>query len=130
MVIVATNIEKATELLNTEDFARKVSECADQQAAIALFKENGVNITAEELANLGELLKAFTENDGELPDEVAEQVAGGFELSQLGSLLGAIGGLFSGLAKPITDIIKIFSGESPSGGSPSGESGEQKQAQS
>ena len=50
----------------------KVSACADQNAAIALFKENGADVTATDLANLGTLLKALNDNDGELPDEVAE----------------------------------------------------------
>lgn len=39
---MATNMEKAAELLQKEDFVVKVSEAADQNAAIAIFKENGV----------------------------------------------------------------------------------------
>ena len=108
---MATNLEKATELLTKEDFVAKVSACADQQADIALFKVNGAPVTAEELANLGALIKAFNDNDGELPDEVAEQVAGGsFDMSNLGKILGAVGDFLKALESPITTLISIFSG--------------------
>ena len=66
------NVEKAAELLKTADFVKKVSECADTNSAIALYKENGVDVTAEDLLALGTLLKAVEDNDGEIPDEVAE----------------------------------------------------------
>ena len=114
MILVATNLEKAAELLTKEDFVAKVSACADQQAAIALFKENGADVTAEDLANLGTLIKAVQDNDGELPDEVAEQVAGGaFDMSNLGKILGAIGDFMKALENPITTLVSLFSGETP-----------------
>lgn len=123
VVIVATNIEKAAELLKDQDFIVKVSKCADQNAAIALFKENGADVTAEDLAKFGTLFAALRDNDGELPDEVAEQVAGGaFDMKNLGALLGAVGDFIKAMATPIDALIKIFSGETPtpSGGSGSG----------
>lgn len=111
---MATNIEKVAELLKNEDFVNKVSEVADQNAAIALFKENGVTVTATDLANLGTLMKAFKDNDGEIPDEVAEQVAGGaFDMKNLGALLGAVGDFIKAMATPIDALIQIFSGETP-----------------
>lgn len=116
---MATNMEKAAELLKNEDFVVKVSEAADQNAAIALFKENGVTVTATELANLGTLLAALRDNDGELPNEVAEQVAGGaFDIKNLGSLLGAIGEFMKSLETPINKLIELFGGsDSSSSGS-------------
>lgn len=76
-----------------------------------------MDVTAEDLANLGTLLKAFNDNDGELPDEVAEQVAGvAFDISNLGKILGAIGDFMKALESPITTLISIFSGESNGGG--------------
>lgn len=125
---MATNIEKAAELLKNEDFINKVSEVADQNAAIALFKENGVTVTAEDLAKFGTLFAALRDNDGELPDEIAEQVAGGaFDMKNLGALLGAVGQFITAMAKPIDALIQIFSGETPtpSGG---GSGGDKKQA--
>lgn len=108
---MATNLEKATELLTKEDFVAKVSACADQQATIVLFKENCVDVTAEDLANLGALLKSFNDNDDEIPDEVAEQVAGGsFDMSNLGKILGAVGDFLKALESPITTLISILSG--------------------
>lgn len=110
-------MEKAAELLKNKDFVVKVSEAADQNAAIALFKENGVTVTATDLANLGTLLAALRDNDGELPGEVAEQVAGGaFDMKNLGSLLGAIGEFMKALENPINKLIEIFNGDSSSSG--------------
>lgn len=111
-------MEKAAELLQKEDFVIKVSEAADQNAAIAIFKENGVTVTAEELASLGTLLKALRDNDGELPDDVAEQVAGGsFDIKNLGSLLGAIGEFMKSLETPINKLLELFGGDDSSSGS-------------
>ena len=109
---MATNLEKAAELLQKEDFIIKVSEAADQNAAIAIFKENGVNVTAEDLAGLGKLFATLRDNDGELPDEFAEQVAGGaFDIKNLGTLLDAVGDFMKALATPINKLISIFGGD-------------------
>lgn len=73
-----TNMEKVIELLKNEDFVKKVAACGDQNDVIELFKNNGVAITSTELENIGKTLQAAEDNDGELPDELAEKVAGGF----------------------------------------------------
>ena len=112
--------------MKDKDFVEKVYQCADQNAALALFKENGVPVTAEELAGLGSLIKAFNDNDGELPDEVAEQVAGGgFDMNNLGKVIGAIGDFLKALENPINTLISIFGGDSSSGGGSGGSGGQQ-----
>ena len=59
--------------------------------------------------------------------EVAEQVAGGaFDMSNLGKILGAIGDFMKALESPITTLVSLFSGETPSSGG-SGD-GSKKQA--
>lgn len=109
---MTNNMEKAAELLQKEDFIRKVSECSSQAEVIALFKDNGASVTTEDLATFGTLFTALKDNDGELPDEIAEQVAGGaFDIKNLGNLLGAIGEFMKSLADPITKLIELFSGE-------------------
>lgn len=118
---MATNFEKAAELLKDQDFFVKVSECGDKDAAIALFAEKGVTVTADDLADLGALLQAFRDNDGEIPDEVAEQVAGGaFDVTKIGDLLGAFGTFLTSLQKPLNSLIKIFAGDDSSSGGSSG----------
>lgn len=116
---MATNFEKAAELLKDQDFFVKVSECGNKDAAIALFAEKGVTVTADELSDIGSLLKAFRDNDGEIPDEVAEQVAGGaMDITKIGDMLDAFGKFLSGLKEPLNSLIKIFTGDdSSSGGS-------------
>lgn len=105
-------MEKAAELLQKEDFVRKVAECSGQDEVIALFKENGATVTAKDLATFATLFTALKDNDGELPDEIAEQVAGGaFDIKNLGTMLEAIGEFMKSLANPITKLIELFSGE-------------------
>ena len=107
-----TNVDKAAKLFENQDFVLKLSECSDKDAMLALFKANGAEITLAELDQLGSLLKSFVDNDGELPDEIAEQVAGGkFEISKLGDLLGAFGDLLKGLGEPLGKIIGFFTGD-------------------
>ncbi len=104
-----TNVDKAAKLLENQDFVLKLSKCNDKDAMLALFKDNGAEITLDELNQFGSLLKAVVDNDGELPDEIAEQVAGGaFDITRIGELLGAFGKFLSGMAEPLNTIISIF----------------------
>lgn len=100
------NVEKAAELLKNEDFVRKISKCDDPAAAIALYKENGVDVTAEDLLALGTLLKAMEDNDGEIPDEVAEQVAGGaVSIGKVFEIIGGIGEFFKTIEEPLKKLL-------------------------
>lgn len=132
-----TNVEKALELLKNEDFVKKVVACGDQNAVIELFKNNGATLTISELENLGQIMQAAKDNDGELPDELAEKVAGGFDGNQLTAILSAFGSLLSGLAPAIGALIDAFTGKTTptsdggatQAGGDSSSQGEQKQEQ-
>lgn len=109
-----TNMEKAIELLKNEDFAKKVAACGDQNAALELFKNNGAAITSTELENIGKYLQAAKDSDGEIPDELAEKVAGGIDLA---NVLTTIGGIISALGPMIQQIINLFNPQTtPTGG--------------
>ena len=99
-----TNMEKALELLKNEDFAKKVAACGDQNAALELFKNNGAAITSTELENIGKSLQAAQDNDGELPDELAEKVAGG----GFGDILKTIGEVITALGPLVDKIMALF----------------------
>lgn len=112
MAINVENIEKVAELLQKENFVKKFAECDDTNAAIALFAQNGANVTAEDLKAIGTLLKAAQDNDGEIPDEIAEQVAGGVTFASVFTTsfkgIAALGNLFSSLEKPLMEVLKLF----------------------
>ena len=104
---------KAAELLAKEDFLKKFAQCDDPNAAIALFAQNGVTVTAEDLKALVTILKAAQDNDGEIPDEIAEQVAGG--AVDIGAIFnktfdtaGAINELLMSIKAPLARIFKAF----------------------
>lgn len=121
---MATGIEKAVDLLKNEDFVIKISECADQAAVIALFKENGADVTAEDLNGLGTLIEAAKDNDGEIPDELAEQVAGGAGgLAKVPDLMAVIGEFLTSMSGPLAKVLALFLSDTSSSSSSSSSSG-------
>ena len=112
-----TNLEKATKLLEKKEFVEKVVDSKDKAAVVELFKANGVELTDADYAAIGSILKTAAEkgDDGELPDELAEQVAGGgFDIKNLGTLLGALGGFLTAMEEPINKLMKLFTGDDTS----------------
>ena len=83
-----------------------VAACGDQNAALELFKNNGAAITSTELENIGKYLQAAKDSDGEIPDELAEKVAGGS--IDLANVLTTIGGIIAALGPMIQQIINLF----------------------
>ena len=108
MAINMENVEKATELLKDEDFLKKFIAFDDADAVIALYKENGATITAEELKTIGTLLKNCEDDDGEIPDELAEQVASGGAFDNITSTVDIIKELFEGLKVPLNRAFELF----------------------
>lgn len=65
--------QRFVELSGDDAFVKKFAECKTPEAALALFAEEGVDLTLEQLQSL---LKALTAA-GELEDDLLEDVAGG-----------------------------------------------------
>ena len=66
--------EKLKALLGSEEFMAKVSGCETRETLLALFAENGVDMTPEELKAF---LKKLDEPECELSDDELENIAGG-----------------------------------------------------
>ena len=97
----AEQMEKLGNLLGSEDFCKQFAACADNEAAAKLFADNGFAITAEQVEALMTQIKAIgqklVDNDGELPEEDLEMIAGGAAKKNEGALKGIMytsGGIF------------------------------------
>ena len=66
--------EKLNALLGSEEFMAKVSGCETRETLLALFAENGVEMTPEEFKAF---LKKLDEPECALSDDELENVAGG-----------------------------------------------------
>ena len=128
-----TNLEKATKLLENKEFVEKIAACKDQAAVMDLFKANGAELTDKEFATIGGIIKSAADDDGEIPDELAEQVAGG-GLDNFGDILKTIGGVIAALGPLVDQIMSLFTGKKSDSESTSGETTkpteEQKPAES
>ena len=65
-----TNQEKLNELLKNKDFTRKLYACKELEDLQAFLKENGVEMSDSDIAEIKKTL-------GELPDEKVSEVSGG-----------------------------------------------------
>lgn len=87
---------KIMELENDTEFTGKLMNCDSAEKVQALYKENGVELSIEQvndlLKSVGELILKLDQNDGELTDDELEQISGGW------SWLGALKGIGAGLA--------------------------------
>ena len=76
-------MQPATEQLikkmqDDKDFAEKILTCKENDEAIALAKEQGIDLTPENIVEVYETLQLASRiEEGELSEEELEQVAGG-----------------------------------------------------
>ncbi len=88
---MAEKKDRLTELLSDESFMKNLFSQETPEKAQAILKENGVDMPVEEVFVMGKTVLYMGEHDGELPDEFAEQVAGGaLDLNSLAQSLGAL----------------------------------------
>ena len=89
------NIEKMKAVFADEVFVKNLFELETAAEVQAALKEKGVELTEEEILGIRDLLGKV--ENGELSEELLEQVSGG-------SILAAIGGI-AAAALGIADII-------------------------
>ena len=115
----AEQMEKLGNLLSSEDFCKQFAACADNEAAAKLFADNGFAITAEQVEALMTQIKAIgqklVDNDGELPEEDLEMIAGGSSKELLKEVMVVSGMGFgasvgSAICPGIGTIIGFFVG--------------------
>lgn len=85
--------QKLQELLQDEEFSKKVIMATSIPEEVKLLKENGIDVSERELQACGDeamailLQDGYISEDGELSEEVLEQVSGGrsWKLAALGA---------------------------------------------
>lgn len=105
-------IAKTKELFESKEFTEKFSQVATVAEAQELFKSYGIEISAEEFQMIGEIAKGIKSGEleeGELPDDLAEKVAGG--AAGIGDYIKGFAAILYGFAGIIDQVMKLFKGE-------------------
>ena len=84
--------EKIKSLMSQQDFVDKMLACEEPEQVQALFAENDVELSLEEVKAIGQGLAAIAESDGELTEDDLESVAGGIAVS---TVIGLVSGVIS-----------------------------------
>ena len=97
--------QRIIELENDEAFTKKLMNCDSAEKVQALFKENGVDFSMEQvndlLKGIAELLIQLGNNDGELTEDELEQIAGGWNWR------GFISGVITGVALVVVSALAV-----------------------
>lgn len=101
---MAENADRLSELLADQEFLKKVFSQETPEKAQAILNENGVDMDVKDVYIMGKALLYMGEHDGELPDELTEQVAGGFDLLGIAKQLGALPYAVQGVVSMIGGI--------------------------
>lgn len=105
-------IAKTKELFEDKGFAEKFAKVESIAEAQELFKSYGLEISAEEFQAIGEIAKGIKIGEleeGELPDDLAEKVAGG--AAGVGDYIKGFAAILYGFAGIIDQVMKLFKGE-------------------
>lgn len=105
-------IAKTKELFEDKGFAEKFAKVESIAEAQELFKSYGLEISAEEFQAIGEIAKGIKSGEleeGELPDDLAEKVAGG--AAGVGDYIKGFAAILYGFAGIIDQVMKLFKGE-------------------
>lgn len=95
--------DRIKELLSDENYVKALLETGSYEAAAEKLKEDGVEVSVDELKNAVELITK--KQQGELDDEALEEVYGGVFIASLITLL-VIGGVFAGISVTLADAAK------------------------
>lgn len=93
--------EKIKALLESEGFIDKMLACEEPEQVQALFAENGIELSLEEVKAIGAGLESALNNEeGELDEDALEEVAGGVAVTAVISVTAALiaGGIKVGAA--------------------------------
>lgn len=107
----AEQMEKLGALLSDESFRTAFLSCADKQAAVQLFADHGLTLTAKEVELLVLQIKTIAQklldNNGELSEEDLEQINGGSWLEGVpAGIVGALaGGAMGSCVCPVVGTI-------------------------
>lgn len=93
--------EKIKELVEDQEFVKKLLSCEEPEQVQKLFADNGVEISLEDVKALGKALAAMAESDGELSEDDLEAVAGGSAWDTIRKILA-----IDILGRPVIDAWK------------------------
>ena len=95
---------KLHNLAQNEEFVKKVIRM-DQFAAAEAFRNEGVDVSSEELEEAAKLLNAMVQNGEELDEEKLTEISGGGKVADF--CLGFLGGLGIGVAAVWIGIVAV-----------------------
>ena len=98
--------EKMKNLVQDQEFIKKMLSCEEHEQVQKQFDDNGVEITLEEVKVLGKVLAGMAQSDGELSEDDLEGVAGGSVWDKFREMIELIG-----MGAPRTswdDIKRVF----------------------
>lgn len=82
-----TAIEKLDELKANPEFAEKIAAANSKSELVSVMKEYGIEITDVDAENILVNAKKIIDADGEIPDEMLDDVHGGIAMATLGAIL-------------------------------------------
>lgn len=88
--------EKVKELVADQGFVDKLLSCEEPEQVQALFAENGVELTLDDVKSIGQGLEKTLSSGEELSEDDLEAVAGGVAAVVVVGIIGAIASIFSG----------------------------------
>lgn len=91
--------EKLKTLLADKDFAETMLKQESEADVQAYLKENGVDLSMEDIAALHQGLDMYCSGDGSLNEDDLENVVGGSVASDIGEVLEGIGKIIEGIGK-------------------------------
>lgn len=88
--------EKMSALIKDEEFVKKLMECEEPEAAQALFAQNGVELSLEEIKTIGKGIDMALSDSEELDEDALDAVAGGVSL----------GDVVDGIVSAVKTVVK------------------------
>ena len=82
-----TTIAKLDELKSNPEFAAKIAAVNSPAELVAILKECGIEITTVDAENILNNAEKIIDADGEIPEELLDDVHGGIAMTTLGAIL-------------------------------------------
>lgn len=90
--------EKVKVLVQDEAFVKALINCDNPEDVQKLFADHGVELTLEEVTQMGKALEKMDPQSGELSEDDLEDVAGGALGIVMGGVITVIGSAIAGVA--------------------------------
>lgn len=82
-----TTIEKLEQLKTNPEFAEKIAAAKSPDELVAILQDHDIEITAVDAEQILNNAKKIIDADGEIPEELLDDVQGGIAMTTLGAIL-------------------------------------------